>query len=236
MADWQQYQDDTAKLFRELGCDVETDAEIFGARGKHLIDVVVRFTRFGLRQRWIIECKFWKRPVPKEKVLAFKGVADDIGADRGILVSEAGHQAGAVAAAKHTNITLTSLEELRDAAKDEILSLGLTELQRRSGHMKEFIFSLWTTERHQAGHSMSQVRPGVDGRLATQIGGAVSILATGVERAILGAFPVPLRFLEDGNTLVTAETLKDFVTLASQILDGFEEDIALLRQQAISGA
>lgn len=165
-------------------------------------------------------------PFPRKRFSPSRALLTTSAPIGGILVSEAGHQAGAVAAAKHTKITLTSLEELRDAAKDEILSLGLTELQRRSAHMKEFIFSLWTTERHQAGYSMSQVRPGVDGRLATQIGGAVSILATGVERAILGAFPVPLRFLEDGNTLVTAETLEDFVTLASQILDGLEEDIA----------
>lgn len=79
---------------------------------------------------------------------------------------------------------------------------------------------------------MSTVRPGIDGRLATQIGGTVSILGTGVERAMLGAFPVPLRFLDDGNTLVTAQTLEEFVTAASQLLDGLEDRVAMLRQQA----
>ena len=39
MPDWKDYQEETASLFRELGCTADTDAEISGARGKHLIEV-----------------------------------------------------------------------------------------------------------------------------------------------------------------------------------------------------
>src|SRR4029077_12876879 len=174
MADWKLYQDETAKLFRELGCDVETDFEVAGARGKHRVDVYVGFSRFGLRQHWIVECKDWKRAVPEEKVLSLKAIVEDIGADRGILVSEAGHQSGALAVARHTNITLASIEELRQGAREELLSLGLQEIQRRAGRMKEFIFSLWKSERHEKGFFTSTFRPDIDGKLATKIGGIVS--------------------------------------------------------------
>ena len=58
MTDWKLYQDETAKLFRELGCTVETDFEIAGARGKRSVDVYVVFSKFGLRQHWIVECEF----------------------------------------------------------------------------------------------------------------------------------------------------------------------------------
>jgi hypothetical protein len=102
MTDWKDYQNKAADLFRELGCAVNTDCEIAGARGKHLIDVSAKFARFGLKQHWIVECKYWKRAIPKEKVLTFKAIVEDIGADRGILVSEAGHQAGAFATVQHT--------------------------------------------------------------------------------------------------------------------------------------
>jgi hypothetical protein len=232
MADWHRYQDETAKLFHDLGCEVETDAELVGARGKHKVDVVARFSRFGLRQRWIAECKYWKRPVPKEKVLTFKGVVDDVGADRGIMVSEAGHQSGAIAIAKHTNVTLSSLKELRDGAKEEIFALALAELQRRTVRIKDFIFSLCRRERHEHGYFTTSFMPSVDVKLATHVGGVVSVMSMGVERAMLDAFPVPLHFLEDGNTLATAETLEDFVVSATQILDGFEGKLALLKQQA----
>lgn len=120
MPDWKDYQEETADLFRDLGCTVDTDSEISGARGKHLIDVSVRFSRFGLKQHWIVECKFWKSAVPKEKALALKSIVEDIGADRGILVSESGHQSGAFAVAQHTNMTLISLEGLREAARSEL--------------------------------------------------------------------------------------------------------------------
>jgi hypothetical protein len=230
MAEWKRYQEDTAKLFRELGCSVETDVEVTGARGKHLVDASVGFFRFGLRQRWIVECKLWNRAVPKEKVLALKSIVEDVGADRGILVSESGHQSGALAAARHTNITLTSLEELRDAAQSELLSLGLLEVQRRAALIKDYIFSFWKWERHEHGFFQSKMEPGIDGKLATRIGGTVSIIGSGAERALLGTFPVPLRFLEDGNTLVRAGTLEEFVVSASEILENMDVLLAELKK------
>jgi Restriction endonuclease len=163
-------------------------------RGKHLVDVSVVFSKFGLHQHWIIECKFWKHAVPKEKVLVLKSIIEDVGANRGILVSESGHQSGALAAARHTNIMLSSLDELREAAREELLSLGLSEIHRRAARMKGDVFSLWKTERHRPGYSTSTIRPGVDGALASSVGGAIFIIAMGAEQAMLGTLPVPLRF------------------------------------------
>jgi hypothetical protein len=124
MAKWRNYQVETAKLFRELGCDVETDFEVQGVRARHLLDVSVRFSWFGIRQHWIVECKLWKRRVSKDKVLTLKSIAEDVGADRAILISESGYQSGAHAAVTLTNITLISLAKLREAAKGELLLLG----------------------------------------------------------------------------------------------------------------
>jgi Restriction endonuclease len=234
MADWKLYQDETAKLFRELGCDVETDFEVAGARGKHRVDVYVGFSRFGLRQHWIVECKYWKRAVPKEKVLALKAIVEDLGADRGVLVSESGHQSGALAVARHTNVTLASLDELRKGAREELLGMGLQEIQRRAMRMKDYIFSLWKTKRHESGFFTSEIRPDIDGKLATKIAGTVSIIGTGAERALVGTFPAPLRFLEDGNSLITAKDLEEFVVSASDILDSMDVLLAELRKQAES--
>jgi hypothetical protein len=234
MVEWKRYQEDTARLFRELGCKVETDVEVSGARGKHLVDVSVVFSRFGLHQHWIVECKFWKRAIPKEKILTLKSIVEDVGADRGILVSESGHQSGALAAARHTNITLSSLDGLREAARAELLSLGLLEIQRRAGRMKQYVFSLWTTERHGSGFSTSKVGLGIDGALATKTGGTISIIGTGAEQALSGTFPVPLRFLDDGNTLIQAKDLDEFVVSASEILDNMDVYVAELKQQAES--
>ena len=82
---WRSYQKEAARFFRELGCIVETDASVQGARARHDIDVWVRFAHFGIQQAWVIECKLWKRRVHKEKILTVKSIVEDVGADRGVL-------------------------------------------------------------------------------------------------------------------------------------------------------
>uniref|UniRef100_UPI00214D0BDC restriction endonuclease n=1 Tax=Klebsiella pneumoniae TaxID=573 RepID=UPI00214D0BDC len=39
---------------------------------------------------WLVECKHWKNPVSKLHVLALREIVTEIGADRGILLSESG--------------------------------------------------------------------------------------------------------------------------------------------------
>jgi Restriction endonuclease len=116
---WAKYQEDVASFFRDLGYEARTNVTIEGARGKHDVDVLVTFQAAGLGVTWVIECKQWQRPVPKERVLILSGVVTDIGADRGILVAESGYQAGAIRIAEHANITLTSLVDLRENSEEE---------------------------------------------------------------------------------------------------------------------
>jgi hypothetical protein len=110
--DWKEYQEETAAFFRRQGCSADVELKVKGVRAEHAVDVYVTFPRHGIKCTWIVECKLWRSRVPKEKVLALKSIVDDIGADRGIIISEEGFQSGAYDAARNTNITLvTSLEE-----------------------------------------------------------------------------------------------------------------------------
>ncbi|EMX8371836.1 TPA: restriction endonuclease [Enterobacter ludwigii] len=116
-ADWRVYQEATADVFRRLGCNTLVDYRAKGVRAAHDIDVYATFLRSGILCTWVIECKLWKTRVPKEKVLALKSLIDDLGADRGIIVSEAGFQPGAQDAARGSNITLvTSLDNFARTA------------------------------------------------------------------------------------------------------------------------
>ena len=111
-SNWKEYQDETAAFFRRQGCSAEVEAQVQGVRAKHKIDVFVRFLRHGIECKWVIECKLWNNKVSKEKVLSLKTIVGDVGADRGLIVSEKGFQPGAYDAARNSNITLiTSLEE-----------------------------------------------------------------------------------------------------------------------------
>lgn len=122
---WQDYQQAVSAFFRSIGATTSIEAPLNGVRGSHNVDVVVRLKHFGIDVLWIVECKLWKTSVPKEKVLALQQIVQDVGADRGFLMSESGFQAGAIKCAQTSNITLSSLSELQEMATEELLNLKL---------------------------------------------------------------------------------------------------------------
>jgi len=54
----------------------------------------------------LVECKYWKRPIPQTVVHAFRTVVADSGANVGLIVSLNGFQAGADSAALLSNVHL----------------------------------------------------------------------------------------------------------------------------------
>lgn len=132
MAKWKQYQEEVAALLGSLGFAVTIEAKLHGARGVHAIDVHATHTAYGFPVNWIVECKYWKTAVPKEKVLVLSQIAADVGADRGFLLSESGFQSGAILATRHTNVTLTSLPDLRENMQGELTRLRFAQIAQRS--------------------------------------------------------------------------------------------------------
>jgi hypothetical protein len=131
MKRWEEYQHQAAGLLRELGFTAEVNARLTEANGAvHAIDVAARRTVAGVELLWIVECKYWNKRVPIEKVLALRSLVLELGADRGLLTSESGFQSGAIRTASQKNITLTSLEDLRANAADEILASRVAMAER----------------------------------------------------------------------------------------------------------
>ncbi len=128
---WKQYQDEVADFFRSLGLSTDVEQKVEGVRATHEIDVWVTFEQYGVDIKWVVECKLWNSPIPKEKVLALQQVLQDVGADRGVLLSESGFQAGAVRAAERTNVTLTNLEELQEHSHEEKAQFELSKISKR---------------------------------------------------------------------------------------------------------
>lgn len=122
---WKEYQEEVADFFRSTGAKAETETKVKGVRGNHKVDILVKLKHFGIDVVWVIECKLWKTSIPKEKVLALQQIVQDVGADRGIIMSESGFQAGAIRSAGSSNITLSSLSELQDISTEELYKLKL---------------------------------------------------------------------------------------------------------------
>jgi hypothetical protein len=222
---WKDYEERTAKLFRNLGCLVELGATVRGARAKHKVDVWIRFRRFGIEAKWVLDCKFWRTRVTKEKILALRAVVDDVGADRGVLVSQKGFQPGAVCAAEHTNVTLTSLEEMERTAQNDLILFALDKLETRAIAARHDLQGLYVYESAGPSSFTSTPRPGVDGNAVMRATGKLGILQFGFEYARLGKGPFPVAFDDTGNHQMVVTTLAEFVTCAATIIANAEATI-----------
>ncbi len=225
---WKQYQDETAKFFRSLGCDADVEAKVAGARAEHTVDVWVRFRRFGLETKWVIECKYWNSPVPKEKVLALKSVVEDVGADRGLLLSAAGFQSGAVHASERTNITLTDLDSFKETAREDLLSSLLHGLETKAIKVKYALYDFFASKRPAGTFGFPNLvfttTPAY-----MQSFGALTMLEFGFDQVRLEKPPYPIKFDDAGKQMVVVETLEEFVKGASEIIQEAEMTLASLR-------
>ena len=147
MKAWKKYQEDTADYFRSIGLNAATDVTVKGVRTDHDIDVLVTSHYVGFDITWIVECKYWKKPVNKLHVLGLREIVADIGADRGILLSESGFQSGAIEAANLTNIQVTSLVNIQESASHSIYAMRLRDLYDRVSICKDRYWAISKQER-----------------------------------------------------------------------------------------
>lgn len=151
MKAWKQYQEDVRDLFQSLGLKAETDVTVEGVRTAHDIDVFVSTEFKGFRIKWLVECKLWKTPITKLHVLALREIVTDIGADRGIILSESGFQRGAQEAANLTNVHLSSISEIGESAAEEFSLMKIHELYDKAEDNKRVYWDIPKSTRIEYG-------------------------------------------------------------------------------------
>jgi hypothetical protein len=184
MSDWGGYQEDVAAFFRSLGLSAQTNQTVAGVRTHHDVDVVVRSQHVGFDVLWLVECKAWKRPIPKEKVLALRSIVDDIGADRGFVMAERGYQRGALEAARFANVMLTSLADLKETLVYEVGMAGLASLPSRLDLCRERYWSIGKDDRIELGLRADVMMHGFSGDTL------VKAVEHTLRRALLHGFPL----------------------------------------------
>lgn len=128
---WYNFQEEICLHFNSIGARAETNVTKQGIRTKHDIDVLVQAEYLGQSLLWVIEAKKWKTNINKLHVLALRTILDDIGADKGFIISEKGFQSGAVEAAKNTNIKLITFQGLIYETKALIQAEVLKSYRKR---------------------------------------------------------------------------------------------------------
>jgi restriction endonuclease len=208
-------------MFRELGCSAEIESEVRGVRGSHSIDVWVIFEVFGQQVKWVVECKLWRRRVTQEKVLALRQVVEDVGADRGILVSDSGFQPGAESVARWTNILLTPSDVLSRLCRETLRAKKIEALDRSVHLLQHRMLDL-----HEAEGILPlevvDTAPVVDENDYRWNFGQLSIVDMGLHRALSGRFPVALpRPASDGGIKRTSD-LDEYFAAASTAVAAVE--------------
>lgn len=120
--EWYQFQEEICTHFNSIGTRAETNVIVQGVRTTHNIDILVKIKFLGQDLLWIVEAKRWNKKINKLQILGLRTIVNDIGADKGFIISEKGFQSGAIEAAKNSNIKLTSLKELILETKELIQS------------------------------------------------------------------------------------------------------------------
>lgn len=231
MARWQEYEEEAAALFRSLGLEATTDERVDGVRGAHDVDVVVRSRRAGLEQVWVVECKWRRRRVEKLHVLALAEIVRDVGADRGVLLSEVGFQAGAIKIAYKRNITLTSLAQLREDAAEELLTLRLGECRLRLAQLHERLSAVGRVQRSAGPHaviSTYRIPPGRRDPLTLYA--TASIAEEALRRAEMGRWPAPYGWDFTKARPRGAPDLATFIDGLTATLGEFEEELVAFEE------
>ena len=167
-SDWNDYQEEVAQFFRSLSMSADTNVTLHGARTSHDFDVVVRSKHAGFEILWLIECKHWKSPVSKLHVLGLREIVAELGADRGIILCEAGFQAGAIEAANLTNVQVSSLAALSLDTKSEITAMRLRDISERVALAKSLYWDLDKYYRIKVGLRGEGLEPSYSGHLVIQ--------------------------------------------------------------------
>ena len=221
---WRGYEHETAEFFRTLGLDAETDVRLSGTRASHNIDVVVSGVFAGFSLLWLVECKFWKRRISMEKVLAFRSIVDDVGADRGILIAEDGYQSGSFEAASNTNVIATSLAELRTQTEPYLRERALASLLHRHDDLEKRLRNLMVFENVPGHSSWSRTRSLSGSGDVFGLAGHVAFVAVGLKDARLGNFPTVFGAeLRDGKEhFLRSRSLAEFVADLAERLTTLE--------------
>jgi hypothetical protein len=155
-----------------------------------------------------------------------------LGADRGILLSEAGFQAGAIEAATLTNVQLTSLAQLTQSAKLEIYAMRLREFFDRLETCRERYWNISKEDRIKTGLRSDVGLPGYSGR--EMIDYCQDLLS----QAMRGRYPI---MLENVHVYVYSHLKREFsdvsevVPILEQLISELEAKLTNAMSQIAGG-
>ncbi|RLG16888.1 hypothetical protein DRN63_03660 [Nanoarchaeota archaeon] len=114
-----------AMIFKGKGYDVKHNVKLMGRSGvEHQIDVYAEYKAPLHISRIVVECKSYDKPVDKDIVMKLIHEVEDLGVDRGILVTTSYFTPDAVSTASGYNIDLWDGAKLKEVLKEVGIEAG----------------------------------------------------------------------------------------------------------------
>ncbi|SEP06022.1 restriction endonuclease [Mucilaginibacter sp. OK283] len=126
--DWGKYEEEVfgACKLSFPNAQVVKDVKIRGRHSKRSrqIDIMITETVGGKEIKIAVDCKYYNKKADIKKVESFIGMLDDIGADKGLMISEKGYTESALQRAynnpQHLELDIYSLEDFKDRFHGEL--------------------------------------------------------------------------------------------------------------------
>ena len=113
---------------------IEHNVKVPASDGIYQIDVLCQFKALNVNIKVLVECKQYKKPVPREKVELLYSRLNSLGMHKGILISTSGFQHGAIRYAVAHGVALIQLADkeidfiVASQKSDDLFSYVRTEL------------------------------------------------------------------------------------------------------------
>ncbi len=110
---WQDLQKVVKSIFEQIGFEAHVDYNIKTPRGSVDIDVFAIEKTSVNRNRYIVECKYWKSKIPQTVIHSFTTVMGETGGNVGYIISKKGTQSGGLDYTNSTNIKALTFDEFQ---------------------------------------------------------------------------------------------------------------------------
>ena len=148
-------------------------------------------------------------------MLVLAEIVQDLGADRGFLLSEIGFQSGAILQSTKRNITLTSLHDLREAVKSGINEQVLSRLNWRADRAKA---EYW--RRHY------EEKKYLTGLLISPHWFYLDYLSVVFDQAARGLYPLVYKFDAALRLELIAHSIDELIPGVDELVSAAEKDLA----------
>ena len=122
-----------AELFKRAGYIVEHNVVLTGRSGvKHQVDLLATYKTPIMDFKVLIECKNWRKPVNKDVVMKVYNEVQDLGLNKGVIVTQSYATPDAVAFAKSVGIEIIDAVKLRELIKSLGIEVSVVEVEKEA--------------------------------------------------------------------------------------------------------